>query len=381
LLSAVPAFAQQDQGVVAGRVIDPSGGVVSGAHVTATADTGGSVHTRTNADGHYALAPLVVGRYQVTIEAPGFKRAASEPIEIHAGARTRVDVQLELGSLADTISVRPRAPVLQTDTSSLTHTIGTGQIGQLPVSGRNFQQLAMLAAGVLPAFGHFDREAGFNSHGQWALQNNFILDGVDNNSHVMGLQDRKAQVLVPNLDAVQEFQIQTSNYAAEFGRGAGAVMNVGSKSGTNRIQGTAHEFLRNDLFDARDAFGYDDRSGDGKADPDALRQNQFGFTIGGPVLKSRTFYFGSLEITTVRMRENSLVTVPTRLERRGIFDPNVVMVRDPLTGMPFPGNTIPTERWDPVAARLVALWPDPNFSGATRPNYVSSPAHVRLRAQ
>ena len=104
------------------------------------------------------------------------------------------------------------------------------------------------------------------------MQNNFILDGVDNNSHIMGLQDRKAQVLVPNLDAVQEFQIQTSNYTAEFGRGAGAVMNVSIKSGTNAVRGTAHEFLRNDVFDARDAFDYYDRTGDGKADPDALRQ-------------------------------------------------------------------------------------------------------------
>ena len=150
--------------------------------------------------------------------------------------------------------------------------IGAEQIGQLPVNGRNFAQLAMLAPGVLPAFGHVHRESGFNAHGQWAVQNNFILDGVDNNSHIMGLQDRKAQVLVPNLDAVQEFQIQTSNYTAEFGRGAGAVMNVSIKSGTNALRGTAHEFLRNDAFDARDAFDYFDRTGDGKADPDALRQ-------------------------------------------------------------------------------------------------------------
>jgi hypothetical protein len=164
----------------------------------------------------------------------------------------------------------------------------------------------MLAPGVLPAFGHVQRESGFNAHGQWALQNNFILDGVDNNSHIMGVQDRKAQVLVPNLDAVQDFQVQTSNYSAEFGRGAGAVMNVSIKSGTNATRGTVHEFLRNDAFDARDAFDYFDRTGDGKADPNALRQNQFGFTVGGPVQKNRTFYFGSVEVTSIHSMENRL---------------------------------------------------------------------------
>lgn len=381
LISTVEASAQQDQGMVAGRVVDPSGSVIRGANVTATHDNGGAVHARTNADGHYVVAPLVIGRYRVTIEVAGFKRAVSEPIEIHAGGRVRLDVQLELGPVTDRISVRPPAPLLETDTSSLTHTIGAAQIGQLPVNGRNFSQLAILVAGVLPAFGHVDQESAFNAHGQWAVQNNFILDGIDNNSHIMGLQDRKGQVLVPNLDAVQEFQIQTSNYTAEFGRGAGAVMNVSLKSGTNAVRGTIHEFLRHDVFDARDTFDYYDRSGDGKADPNALLRNQFGLTIGGPMRKSRTFYFGSIEVTSFRTTENSLVTVPTAAERRGMFDPHLVVLRDPLTGMPFPENAIPPERWDSVAARLLTLWPEPNFADATRGNYASSPAHVQLRAQ
>jgi hypothetical protein len=379
-LTAGTVVSQQDQGTVAGRVTDASGGVLPGATVTARSADGAAVHTSTNAEGHYVLAPLVIGRYEVTIEAPGFKRAVSEWIDIHAGARARLDVRLELGPITDAVSVRPPAPLLQTDTSSLTHTIDARRIGQLPVNGRNYAQLAILAGGVLPAFGHVDRESGFNSNGQWAVQNNFILDGVDNNSHIMGIQDRKAQVVVPNLDAVQELQVHTSNYTAEFGRGAGAVMNVSIKSGTNTVRGTAHEFLRNEIFDARDAFDYVDRTGDGKADPNALRQHQLGFTTGGPLRKNRTFYFGSLEVTGTHATESRVDTVPAPLERLGIFDPNVV-VRDPLTGMPFPGNRIPPERWDPVAARLVSLWPEPNFIGSTRANYASSPADVRLRAQ
>lgn len=381
LVSGAGAFTQQDQGTIAGRVTDASGGVLPAALVTATSANGGSTNTRTNAEGHYVLAALVIGRYEVTIERAGFKRAVIAGIEIHAGVRVRLDAQLELGAVSDTISVRSPAPLLQTDTSSLTHTIGAAQIGRLPVNGRNFAQLAMLAPGVLPAFGNVDRESGFNAHGQWAGQNSFILDGVDNTSHIMGLQDRKGQVLVPNMDAVQELQLHTSNYSAEFGRGAGAVMNVSIKSGTNAVQGTAHEFLRNDVFDARDAFNYHDRSGDGKADPDGLRQHQYGGTVGGPIRKNRTFYFGSVEVTSIRTLDNRLLTVPTLLERQGIFDPAVVVVVDPLTGTAFPGNVIPPERWDPVAARLVSLYPEPNFADTTRANHTSSPANVRRRGQ
>lgn len=381
LLRSGLAFAEQDQGTLVGRVLDPSGGGVPGAPVAVTSESGASVHTRTNGDGHYVLAPLVIGRYRITVEAAGFKRVVSELIEVHGGSRVRLDVELELGPVTDTISVRPPAPLLHTDTSSLTHTINTDGIGQLPVNGRNVAQLAMVAAGVLPAFGHVDRESGFNAHGQWAAQNNFILDGVDNNSHIAGVQDRKAQVLVPNLDAVQEVQVQTSNYTAEFGRGAGAVINVSLKSGSNALRGTAHEFLRTDAFDARDSFDYYDRSGDGKADPNALRQDQFGFTVGGPIRRNRTFYFGSVEFSRVNTAENRVDTVPSVLERRGSFDPRVVIIRDPLTGLPFPGNSIPADRWDPVAARMVGLWPEPNFSGGTRANYASSPAQVRRRAQ
>ena len=381
LLTSGIALAQQDQGTVAGRIVDPSGGAVPGAPVAATSAAGAVVHTTSNAEGHYVLAPLVIGRYTVTIEVPGFKRVVSELIEVHAGSRVRLDIELELGPMTDTISVHPPAPLLQTDTSSLTHTVRTDEIGQVPANGRNVAQVAMLAAGVLPAFGHVDRDSGFNAHGQWAAQNNFILDGVDNNSHIPGVQDRKAQVLVPNLDAVQEIQVQTSNYTAEFGRGAGAVMNMSLKSGTNALRGTVHEFLRTDAFDARDTFDYYDRSGDGKADPNELRQNQFGFTAGGPLRRNRTFYFGSVEFTRVNTTENRVDTVPSALERRGHFDPRVVIVRDPLTGLPFPGNNIPPERWDPVAARLASLWPEPNFVGGTRANYASSPPQVRRRAQ
>ena len=376
------AIAQQDQGAIAGRVTDATGAVVPGAAVTASAiDTGMSTRTVTTSEGIYSVAALPIGRYRIAAEMPGFKRHVSDIVEVHAQSRVRVDFELAVGSLHEEVSVRVGAALLETESSSLAHVIHEAQIRELPLNGRNFQQLAVLAAGVLPAFGHLDRAGGFNSHGQWATQNNFILDGVDNNSQVFGLQDGKAQVVIPNLDAVQEFQIQTANYSAEFGRSAGAVMNVSLKSGTNQVRGTASWFLRNDIFDARNAFDYHDRTDDGKADPDELRHHQYSATIGGPILKNRTFYFLSVEATRIHTTESSLVTVPTRLERQGIFDPRVIVIRDPATGQPFPANAIPRERWDPVAAQLVRLWPDPNFASTTRANYISAPNHTRDRYQ
>jgi hypothetical protein len=284
------ALAQQDQGVVTGRVTDASGAVLPGATVTIEAiETGVTTHAVTNGDGLYTLPGLKIGSYRMTAELTGFKRSIREPILIHAQSRIRADFQLELGSMTEEVAVVASVPLLETETSSLSHVIKEDEIRELPLSGRNFQRLAVLVAGVLPAMGHRDQDGGFNSHGQWATQNNFILDGVDNNSQVLGMEDRKAQVLIPSLDAVQEFQIQTSNYSAEFGRNAGAVMNVSIKAGGNKVRGTAYEFLRNDAFDARDAFDYTDRDGDGKADPDVLRRHQFGSQSAAPYVRTERF--------------------------------------------------------------------------------------------
>src|SRR5262249_61237580 len=148
------------------------------------------------------------------------------------------------------------AGVRQAEEASLAHVVEQKQIRNLPLNGRNFQQLAWITAGVMPSTRGRDRDSGFNSHGQPVTQNNFIIDGIDNNNNVMGMQDRKAQVVVPSLDAVVEFKVQTSNYSAEFGRNSGAVMLVNIKSGTNQFHGTAYEFLRNDYADARYTFNY-----------------------------------------------------------------------------------------------------------------------------
>jgi hypothetical protein len=375
LALASTLVAQQDMGVITGIVTDASGGIIPAARVTATdLATGESRSIVTNQEGSYTLGPMRIGKYEVAVEKQGFRRALRTNIDLHAQDRVRADFQMLVGQVADAITVSAEAPLLQAETSSLSHVVPQHEIRELPLNGRNFQQLAWLSAGVAPATRSRDRESGFNAHGQPSTQNNFIIDGVDNNNNIMGMQDRKAQVIVPSLDAVAEFKVQTSNYSAEFGRNSGAVMIVNLKSGSNRFSGTVFEYLRNDIFDARDMFNYVDRTGDGRADPEVLRQNQFGGTLGGPIVRNRTFFFGSWEARRERRSQSDLAIVPTQEERDGVFSTALRTIRDPLTGQPFPGNRIPRERFDPVSAGLLELWPLPNFGGSgTRQNYVNNP--------
>ena len=303
----------------------------------------------------------------------GFKKSIQQDIELHAQDRARVDLKLEVGQIVDSISVTADAALLQSETSSLAKVVEQREIRALPLNGRNFQQLAWLSAGVSPATGSRDRESGFNAHGQAMTQNSFLIDGIDNNNNVMGMQDRKMQVVVPSLDAVAEFKVQTSNFSAEFGRNSGAVMIVSIKSGTNQFHGTAYEYIRNDIFDSRDAFNYVDRTGDGKADPAALRQNQFGATFGGPIRRNKTFFFTSWEGRRERYQQSDLAIVPTADERNGLFARNLAVINDPLTKQPFANNQIPRSRFDATAAKLLELWPQPNLTTGTRNNFIRNP--------
>ncbi|HEV8131517.1 MAG TPA: TonB-dependent receptor [Acidobacteriota bacterium] len=375
LLSAPFGWAQQDMGVITGVITDATGGSVPGAKITVVnRQTNESRSVESSEAGSYTVGPLRIGSYDITVEMPGFKKAVWQGIVLHAQDRVRADFRLDVGEVAETATVTAEAPLLQSETSTLSHVVGQKEINDLPLNGRNFQQLAWQTAGVMPATRSRDRESGFNSHGQPMTQNSFIIDGIDNNNNVMGMQDRKMQVVVPSLDAVAEFTVQTSNYSPEFGRNSGAVMIVSVKTGTNRFSGTAYEFIRNDIFDARDTFNYVDRNGDGKADPEVLRQNQFGATFGGPIRRDKTFFFVSWESRRERREQSDRAVVPTAAERNGEFDPRVRVITDPLTGKPFPGNKIQRDRFDPTAAKLLELWPLPNFSGSgTRANFIRNP--------
>jgi hypothetical protein len=366
---------QQDMGVITGVVTDATGLAIPAARVTATnRETGETRAAETTETGAYTVGPIRIGRYDLAVEKAGFRRAVQEELGLHAQDRVRADFRLEVGQLVESVSVTAEAPLLQSETSSLAKVVEQREIRALPLNGRNFQQLAWLSAGVVPATGSRDRESGFNSHGQPMTQNSFLIDGIDNNNNVMGMQDRKMQVVVPSLDAVAEFKVQTSNYSAEFGRSSGAVMIVSIKSGTNQFRGTAYEYIRNDIFDSRDMFNYVDRTGDGKADPPALRQNQFGATFGGPLRRNKTFFFTSWEGRRERYQQSDMATVPTADERSGVFALSLAAIVDPLTRQPFAGNRIPSSRFDAAAVKVLPLWPQPNFTGSgSRNNYIRNP--------
>jgi len=374
---ALPAalIAQQDTGAITGVITDQSSATIASARITvANQATNERRFTQTGSEGAYTVGSLRVGVYTLLVEKPGFASAEWKDIEVHAGDRVRADVPLSVGQVTETVAVTAQSPLLQVENPSLGHVVEQREIRRLPLNGRNFQQLAWLTSGVAPNTRSRDRESGFNSHGQPAVQNSFLVDGVDNNTHVMGLQDLKLQVIVPSLDSVAEFKVQTSNYSAEYGRNSGAVMVVNIKSGSNQFHGSAYEYIRNDVFDSRDTFNYLDRDGDRRADPEILRQNQFGATFGGPIRRNRTFFFASWEGRREHRAQSDLAMVPTPAERRGVFDPRLRAVRDPLTSMPFPGNAVPQSLFDSTAGRLLEVWPQPNFSDAnTRFNYIRNP--------
>jgi hypothetical protein len=331
--TAMPAGAQKDTGSIAGLVKDSSGAVVSGAKVTVSdVDRGTQVVTKTNSEGEYAASPLKVGRYQVTIEKQGFKKAIAGPVNVDVQERPAVDVTLQIGSISESMTITSVGAQLETETSGLGQVQDSHTIETLPLNGRNYAQLALLGAGVGPSEpgSRVETTFGFSSNGSRSLQNNFQLDGIDNNSDLGDVLNGSAYVIQPSVDAIAEFKVQTNAYSAEFGRGNGAVMNAVIKSGTNKFHGDVYEFLRNDVFDARNAFDAFGRTG--------YKQNQFGATFGGPIIKSRTFFFVDYEGLRIRQALPQLVLVPTPAEIGGDF--SSFLTNTPATAVDINGNPI-----------------------------------------
>jgi hypothetical protein len=308
------ARAQKDTGGITGVVTDQSGAVVSGAKVTVTdVDHGKAVVTKTDAEGEYAVSPLRIGRYTVTVEKNGFQRTVVGPVSVDVQERLPVNAMLKVGSVAETVTITTQGPQLETETSDLGQVQDSRTIETLPLNGRNYAQLALLGAGIGPSEpgSRVEQSYGFSSNGARSLQNNFQLDGVDNNSDLGDVLNGSSYVIQPSVDAISEFKVQTNAYSAEFGRGNGAVMNATIKSGTNEFHGDAYEFFRNDVLDAANAFDEFGRQ--------AYQQNQFGATLGGPIIKNRTFFFGDYEGLRIRQALPQLSLVPTPEEIAGNF--------------------------------------------------------------
>jgi hypothetical protein len=370
------AKAQVSTASLTGLVKDPSGAVVPDAKVTArNAATGIERTSQTNSDGYYFLANLPVASYEVSIEKEGFQKTVST-ISLDATEKGRQDFALAVGTVSSITTVQAAAPLLSPDDASLGSVIDNKYVTEYPLLLRSWDDLVNLVAGVQGqrytdqgGSTSAGRTGGFNVHGIRQLENNFLLDGIDNNSISENVQELTTQVARPSVDDLQEFKLITNPYSAEYGRG-GAVISVVSKGGTNEYHGTIYEYLRNRDTDANDFFS--NRQGLDK--PENVR-NQFGGNIGGPIKKNKLFAFFDEETTRIVTGQLRSGTVPTDNERIGDFSAAagaLVNTRYPTiyqNGAPVPGNMIPTADISPVAASIMALFPQPTVPGAALNNY------------
>src|SRR5580704_5172983 len=405
LMGSVPAIAQVDRGNIVGVVTDPSGARISDAQITITnRDTGQPVHLTTDEEGNYKATLLKIGPYSVSATKQGFETTIQENVDVAVNQSVRVDLVLKLGAASQTVEVTGAAPLLQTESSSLGTVETERRISELPLNGRNFIQLAYLGpganggqTGTNVSGGVFENERAneaISVNGLRVSNNNFLLNGVDNNEFGLG-----GVIVLPPPDAIQEFKTEENSMSAEFGRG-GAAVNVVLKSGANQIHGGLYEFIRNDKLDEVNYFNQGQQP---------FKRNQFGAFLGGPIKKNKTFIFGDYQGSRLRASNPFLSTVPTAAERGGdftdrltgntfspcatpspadtfdtgtIFDPfsthdytcadgGVVSLRNPISGT----NIIPAGSINAVGQNVANFYPHSNLPGLTD-NYLANQNHV-----
>ena len=376
IASSSPVIAQVDRASLTGTVRDTSQAVMPGVTVTLKHTATNSLTSLvTDAQGTYSAQGLLPGDYEVRAELAGFQpRTQTLPLQV--GQRARVDFTLSPGNISQEVTVEATAPLVNSESAIVGKVVNQVEVSKLPLAIRNWDDLIALVPGVQgdryteeSGSTSAGRTGGVSVHGNRSLQNNFLLDGVDNNSISTNVQELSTQVSRPSVDAINEFRVVTSAFAAEYGRAPGAAISVTTKSGTNRFRGTAYDYFRNDRFDAYPFFIARARETDPSVEKPANDQNQFGGNLGGPLVRDRAFFFGDYEGTRIQRGVTRLTRVPTEAERAGVFSGTV---RDPLTGQPFANNTIPTGRIDPVAAAVLGLLPLPNTPGTN--NYLRTPA-------
>jgi hypothetical protein len=369
VVSVTFLHAQVDTGSITGTVSDPSGAVVSGAKVTLTNEgTAATVATTTGSDGLFRFSPVRIGNYKIDVAVEGFKTATEVHVAVDVSSNVTRNFKLQTGKVSETVEVTSEAPLLQSEDASVGQVVNQKNVNDLPLNGRNFTFLAQLAAGVNQPQADTRGNAAsgaFSANGLRPAQNNYMLDGIDNNSDTVDFLNGTNYVVLPPVDAVQEFKVQTSDFSAELGRSAGAVLNATIKSGTNQFHGTAWEFFRNDKLDAADYF--EDAGGIPKGE---LRQNQFGVSAGGPIIKNKIFIFGDYE--GLRRVQGTIQsgTVPTNADRASgysnlsdlisqtgaIADCSTAGARCDGLGRVIPGGTI----LDPATTRAITAGsPDP----------------------
>ncbi len=377
ILFAWNAFAQSAR--ITGRVTDVTGAVVPGTLITVTsASTGAERKVTTNQEGYYTVPLLLPGEYRVSIDHPGFKPITRSGVILDVDQRAELDFTLQVGGVTERIEVQAAATQLNTVEGSQGQVIENRRIVELPLNGRNYDELALLSAGTAqPLSGA--RFGGFSSGGMRDTQNSFLLDGVDNNPVELAGAQRRSEMVQPSIDAIQEFKVQTNAFAAEYGRAMGSVVNVTTKSGSNELHGSVFEFLRNEKLDAKNFF-------DPPGPKPPFKRNQYGFAVGGPVFlpklfngKNRVFFFTDYEGTKIRVTSTDKRTIPTLGMRTGDFSDLLTQrnfaIVDPKTGNPFDGNLIPRDRIDTVARTLINLYPAPQNSSVGSNFVYQSPAN------
>jgi hypothetical protein len=365
VIFAAQSFAQIDTGSIVGSVRDPSGAAVPSATITLTNDaTSVARSTVTNASGEYQFIAVPPGVYSIKVTAKGFAAQGEKNIEIHVQARPSIDFTLKVGEVAEVLQVEAQTPLLSTQSADVGGVVQEKQIRDLPLNGRRYADLALLEAGIQKNLTNPNNQAPdrFSSNGNLETQNYFSLDGIDNNSGSTNLQEGSVQTVQPPPDALQEFRVQTRTYSSEFGTSAGAVINASIKSGSNQFHGDVWEFLRNNKLDANSFF-----NNAGGVPRGHYSQNQYGGTIGGPIIKNRTFFFFDMQDFTARKATTIQSTVPTPLMKTGNFTELKPVLTDPkVAGQSncISGNIIASACIDPVATRLAALYPAPNLPSA-----------------
>ena len=374
--------AQTSYGSIVGTVTDQSGANVVGAKVNLENNGTNAVQTSTTGNGgSYSFINLNPGSYSVSVSQSGFKSTSARSVDVQIGGATRVDLALEVGDVAQTVTVTGATSDLHTDSATLSGVIEGQQVLEAPLNGRNVNNLLDFVPGVTPGGGtqgstmanggSGNFQAGgqtqaiaygnYQIGGAFSGQSLFFIDGVGSN-----ISENNVNTLVLTQDAVQEFRVSTNNVSAEFGGYGGGVIQISSKSGTNDFHGNAYEYFRNTALEANDWFSNFHQLG--KA---PLHQNQYGANIGGPALKNKLFFFFSWEHESLISASPTTATVPTTLELAGDFSLDPQIIYDPTTGLPFPGNKIPANRIDQTALKIAQL-ETPNEARVTQTPFTTN---------
>ena len=376
LCAAAVAYGQSVRGTILGTVTDASGAVVPGAKVTAQHTATGLTRTElTNNDGEYSIPQLPVGQYSLTVEHANFKKNERSNIELRVDDKLRQDVVLSVGQVTETVAVEATVGVVQTDSSTVGNVVDNKKVTELPLNGRNFLQLNLLVPGANQGVKGSQNQTQGGSitvNGAREQANNFLLDGMDNNDLAIN-----QYAVAISTEAMQEFKVQASTYSAEFGRSPGAQINIATKAGTNDFHGVLYEYFRNNDLDAKNFF---DRPGP----IPGYKRNQYGVSVGGPIKKNKTFFFGNFEGARIRQGITKVATEPTVAMKNGDFSALSTVIYEPnslssaggvLTRTPFTRNIIPSGQITTVGKKVVNLYPDPNGPGTSTANglFTSSP--------